>query len=54
MGIQVREHNGAQEYKDKTGNGKVFVELEGFYFLIWVGYHMRVLKCIFPAAVIVG
>ena len=54
MGVQVNQDNGADKYEDKAGNGKVFVEFERFCFLMWVGYHMHVLKLKIPAAVIVG
>ena len=54
MGVQVGKHNGADKYEDKTCNGKIFVELEGFCFFMWVGYHRFVLKFEFPAAVTVG
>ena len=54
MGVQVGEDNGADKYKDKTGNRKVFVEFEGFYFLMWAGYHTLVLKYEFSAVITAG
>jgi hypothetical protein len=41
MGIQVGKYNGADKDEDKAGDGKVFVEFEGFGFLMLVGCHMR-------------